>query len=164
MKPLIEDVFEAFLGCTEYILDNEFRPGVGYAIVHDILSSIFDSIDISLEYNKLYDAKTRLKELFDSHNLINDMITKYGSLKQNTQRFIDYDNKFGQIQYVDSYTEDEKRVSKVIYKTKKHGEIILGTGYANLKQDAQQYAAENALNTLKLNGIEKEIPNFYKKI
>ena len=65
MKDLLEDVFEAFLGCTEQLLDEAFRHGVGYAIIYDILSNIFDKIPISLEYEDLVDAKSRLKETFD---------------------------------------------------------------------------------------------------
>jgi len=65
MKELLEDVLEAFLGCTEKLLDEAFRHGVGYAIVYDILSNIFDKISISLEYEDLVDAKSRLKETFD---------------------------------------------------------------------------------------------------
>ena len=64
-KELLEDTFEAFIGCTEFILDNKYRIGVGYGIVYDILSSIFDEISISLAYEDLFDAKTRLKEIFD---------------------------------------------------------------------------------------------------
>lgn len=64
-KDLLEDVFEAFLGCTEYLLDNEFRYGVGYAIVYDILTSIFNEKHMSLEYEDLVDNKTQLKETFD---------------------------------------------------------------------------------------------------
>ena len=52
MKPLLEDVFEAFLGVTESILDEEVRFGVGYAIVYDILASIFDEMDISFEVSR----------------------------------------------------------------------------------------------------------------
>lgn len=65
MKDLLEDVFEAFIGCTEHLLDKEFRQGVGYAIIYDILSNFFDKMSISLEYEDLVDAKSRLKETFD---------------------------------------------------------------------------------------------------
>ena len=65
-KDLLEDTLEAFIGCTEYLLDKAYRPGVGYAIVYDILSDIFDEIPISLRFEDLYDAKTRLKETFDT--------------------------------------------------------------------------------------------------
>ena len=61
----MEDALEAFVGVTEYLIDSELRQSVGYAIVYDILASIFDDMTISLKYEKLYDSKTRLKELFD---------------------------------------------------------------------------------------------------
>ena len=77
MKPLLEDVFEAFLGATERIIDRRKRVGVGYAIVYDILTTIFNDIDISLKYEDLYDSKTRLKELFDLHeNSIGPLVYK----------------------------------------------------------------------------------------
>jgi dsRNA-specific ribonuclease len=79
-KPLLEDVFEAFLGATETILDECIRIGAGYACVYKLLSSIFDEIPISLKYEDLYDAKTRLKELFD---IFSD---KLGELKYEEKR------------------------------------------------------------------------------
>ena len=45
-KDLMEDTLEAFIGCTETILDNIFQPGVGYGIVYNILTGIFDDIHI----------------------------------------------------------------------------------------------------------------------
>lgn len=158
MKHLIEDAFEAFIGCTEYLLDNFFRPGVGYAIVYDILESIFNDIDISLEYNKLYDAKTRLKELIDAKTFIAELLEEG---KVNINNFIDFNGKFGKIKYKDDFTADEKRISRVIFFTQKHGEMVIGEGIANIKPDAQQAAAENALLYLKSRGISKPVPDFY---
>lgn len=66
-KSLLEDVFEAFLGVTGLLLEEHSRPGVGYAIIYDILQSIFDELNISLSYNDLYDPKTRLKQTFDKY-------------------------------------------------------------------------------------------------
>ena len=40
-KALLEDVLEAIVGVTSFILDKKFRPGVGYAICYDILNNIF---------------------------------------------------------------------------------------------------------------------------
>ena len=65
MKKLLEDVFEAFIGVTEYIVDKNEGVGTGYQVVYKILEGIFDEMEISLEYDDLYDAKTRLKELCD---------------------------------------------------------------------------------------------------
>ena len=79
-KSLLEDVFEAFIGCTVTLLDqwssniqkktnsNYYKKGVGFGVSYRILSKLFDKINISLKYNDLFDSKTRLKELFDIHS------------------------------------------------------------------------------------------------
>jgi len=160
MKPLLEDVFEAFIGVTEMLIDENKRIGVGYAIVYDILSSIFDEMDISLRYEDLYDAKTRLKELFDL-----------------------YEDRIGPLVYKDFREEainhsivyrvhggkyEEKILKNGIVSVNKKriigGQYVkLGDGYASLKADSQQKAAENALSFLKNNGISKPVPDIYKK-
>jgi dsRNA-specific ribonuclease len=65
-KDLLEDTFEAFCGVTQWLLDSQIRIGVGYAILYSVLDSIYkEFVPISLRYEDLFDAKTRLKELFD---------------------------------------------------------------------------------------------------
>jgi dsRNA-specific ribonuclease len=76
-KALLEDVFEAFIGATEYILDRRFRKGVGNAIVSNILKDLYDKEDIRTDREALFDAKTRLKEYFDK----NTVRAKLGSLE-----------------------------------------------------------------------------------
>lgn len=63
---LLEDTLEAFVGTTVRILDDEFVVGVGYGVVYQLLKAMFDKMYISLDYDKLYDPKTRLKEIFDA--------------------------------------------------------------------------------------------------
>jgi dsRNA-specific ribonuclease len=137
-KPLLEDTLEAFFGAVEYIIDNNTLHGVGYAVVYSILSVIFDEIDISLKYENLYDAKTRLKELFDF-----------------------YGEKIGTMKYVDSKNE-EKITKSTVFQIFRNTEIVMGEGYASLKADAQQKAANYALQYLKKKGFEKPIPEIYK--
>jgi dsRNA-specific ribonuclease len=92
-KSLLEDCFEAFIGVTEKLMDDEFQIGVGYSIVYDILKHIFDKIDISLKYTDLFDAKTRLKEVFDvtpsltdlSYASVNSKIGQSGNIQGNIQ-------------------------------------------------------------------------------
>jgi dsRNA-specific ribonuclease len=156
-KSLLEDVFEAFLGVTEMILDTEVQHGVGYACVYSILCGIFDEMPISLEYEDLYDAKTRLKELFDVHG-----------------------NKLGPLVYeetkVDLITRSSAyRLDGASYETKPDGtvnhnkivgnyrKVLIGDGSAALKSDAQQEAAKSALKTLSRQGIEKKAPAIYAK-
>jgi dsRNA-specific ribonuclease len=136
MKPLLEDCLEAFLGCVECLLDERFRIGVGYAIVYDILESIFDDMSISLAYEDLYDPKTRLKELFDHHKA-----------------------QLGQLKY-----REEKKGSitkSVVSQIIKKNVLVLGTGSASLKSDAQQKAAVMALKYLNSKGFTKPIPKIY---
>jgi dsRNA-specific ribonuclease len=156
-KPLLEDVFEAFLGVTEMILDADVRHGVGYACVYAILSGIFDDMPISLEYEDLYDAKTRLKEVFDVHG------SRLGPL-------VYEETKEGLITFSTAY-----RLKGGAYETKpdgtvNHSKIVgryekvpIGKGSAALKTDAQQEAANSALKTLTKHGFEKKPPEIYKK-
>ena len=160
MKPLLEDVFEAFLGATERILDSRKRVGVGYAIVHDILASIFNEMDISLRYEYLYDAKTRLKELFDLHEsslgpLVykeqkKDMITFATAFRVHGGKYAEKTDKFGNI------TVDKKRIVGGKY-------IKIGEGSAALKADTQQNAAAAALDLLKKQGWSKPVPSVYTR-
>jgi dsRNA-specific ribonuclease len=138
MKSLLEDVFEAFLGVTEKILDTKKRVGVGYGIVYDILTTIFNEIDISLRYEDLYDAKTRLKELFDMHeSVIGSLVYK--------------ENKIDQITFSIAYRFHEKNYIKI------------GEGSAALKADAQKNAAISALTNLSKQGWNKPVPSIYQK-
>ena len=160
MKPLLEDVFEAFLGATERILDSRKRVGVGYAIVHDILASIFNEMDISLRYEDLYDAKTRLKELFDLHEsslgpLVykeqkQDMITFVTAFRVHGGKYAEKTDKFGNI------TVDKKRIVGGKY-------IKIGEGSAALKADGEQNAAAAALDLLKKQGWSKPVPSVYTR-
>jgi dsRNA-specific ribonuclease len=161
-KTLIEDCFEAFIGCTEHLLDKHTRVGVGYAIVYDILKSIFDEETISLEYNDLYDSLTRLKEVFDTYHW-----SKLGSYAILTNK------------------NEEKRINtSIVYLAKgqeratpdtgpqflkgdkkprpQAGWIQLGEGEAPLLSNAQQKAAEQAIITLKTMGFSKPVPEKYK--
>lgn len=157
MKSLLEDVFEAFLGATEYILDTRLIEGLGYSIVFDILSGIFNDMDISLRYEDLYDAKTRLKELFDM-----------------------YESTIGPLVYQENKVESGITFSKAFrvsggsYEVRKDGiinrkkiiggtYILIGQGSASLKADAQQNAATSALHNLATKGYIKKPPKIYSE-
>lgn len=155
MKALLEDVFEAFLGATERILDKKKRIGVGYTVVYDILSTIFDDMDISLRYEDLYDPKTRLKELFDLHeDSLGPLIYK--------------EYKEGMITFSSVYRVEgvkyEERPDGTLNKKKIIGgrEIKFGEGFASLKTDAQQNAAASGIEVLKKQGWNKPTPEIYR--
>ena len=58
---ILEDVFESFVGVTEYIIDKRITPGLGYISIYNIRKKFFDDIPIDISYEQLFDAKTRLK-------------------------------------------------------------------------------------------------------
>lgn len=135
-KDLLEDCVESFIGVTEMMIDDVCRPGVGHAVVYDILKSIFDEIAISLKYEDLYDSKTRLKELFDYHK------TTLGKLKYRNER-----NSETGFFTAYAYIEND-------------GDI--GSGMATKLKDAEQKAAEKGIQSLRKRNISKPIPDEYK--
>jgi len=143
-KSLLEDVFEAFIGATETIVDDKTKFGVGYVVVFRLLKSIFRKIKISLKYEDLYDAKTRLKELFDLHG------ETLGSLI--------YEELIPEV-----YNSQELVVSRA-YRVKDGRRNLIGTGKASVKIDAQQNAATLALESLRKEGYVKKVPKMYAKL
>ena len=121
-KKLLEDVCEAFLGVTSFILDKNFRNGVGYAICYDILASIFDNIKFSTDFSEMIDYVTKLKQVFDKVKNV-------------------------RIEYQDRKIGDQIHI--MIYQRSQNGEYkLIGTGVSTNKKDAKQNAAENAFKNL----------------
>jgi dsRNA-specific ribonuclease len=139
MKDLLEDVFEAFLGATERILDRKTRTGVGYGVVYDMLATIFDNIDISLRYEDMYDPKTRLKELLEKD-------------KKN----------YGKEQYINERSGN--LVTSKVVRILNGKEDVIGVGTASLQTPAEEKAAKMALDYLAKQGIFKPLPPIFKLI
>lgn len=159
-RDLLEDVFEAFLGATTTILDNKVQ-GLGDSICTKILTSIFNEFHISLKYEDLFDAKTRLKELFDMFG------EKLGPLS--------YDDKKETKDNITTYTCLIFRLQGAKYEIKQDGtvnmnkiqgrynKVLLGQGSCQIKIDAQQIAAGKAIKLLESEGYIKHAPLVYQK-
>lgn len=182
-RQLLEDAFEAFIGVTEKILDTKYRPGVGYGIVYDILYSIFEEKDISLDYDDLFDAKTKLKETFDYFKELGGLIY-ITNREQHTnlsvsqvyrvptkiipeEAYIDY--KKAQINYkypslqpiVKTISVDGEQIKVV---SPRNGWEYLGTGKAAIKKDvngSDQKAAEQAYRYIRQRGWIKPLKEDY---
>jgi dsRNA-specific ribonuclease len=145
MKPTLEDVLEAFFGATELMLeergakllglDEKILQGVAGVAMFRLGSKLFDEDDISLDYEKLVDAKTRLKELCDLKK----------DLGQN-------------IKYVSD------RVGLSVESRVLFANEVIGIGKASLKKDADQNAAQCALTNLLNRGIYRNPPPIYQKL
>lgn len=141
MKSLLEDVFEAFIGAIVTILDSEFCVGVGYSVAYTFMKTNFDKLNISLKYNDLFDAKTRLKELFDFNSKI---LTK--------------------LEYRDDVKEEGKLASTSIYCNINSTTVYLSSASASLLDDARTFASEKALVILEQKGFTKKIPYIYEEL
>lgn len=143
-KDLNEDVFEAFIGGTEYLIDLKTTQGVGNAIMYDILYNIFEEyVPISLSYDDLMDTVTVLKQLFDKNK------------------------DWGTVDYVDEKIVNPEggyplTIVYAVAKTKGQHPLTLGEarGYGN-KKSLKPKAAKNALQNLKSKGITYPIPEIY---
>ena len=96
MKPTLEDVFEAFCGATEWIINEYTGKFAGYHAIQLFINYLFNDIQISLAHEDLYDAITRLKETQDYHlskqgkedwNKKNG--PEFGRIKYETQKIVD---------------------------------------------------------------------------
>lgn len=146
-KSLLEDVFEAFFGATEMLLDSVVHPGAGYGICFKILKDVFDGLPISLKYEDLYDPITRLKETFDfyrSNNPGRQCPLLWGSmLFENTK------TENGQIVHL--FQSDKST----------HRKKLLSVAEAPLLDDAKQQAASKALQMIEKEGFRRPIPEYY---
>jgi dsRNA-specific ribonuclease len=143
-RPMLEDTLEAFIGATEFFLDMKVRQGVGYAIVYDIISNIFDEKEISLRYEDLFDSKTRVKEIFDYFKNGRPGVAPIGKELYKHER------------------ENDVFVVRLVRVTPSGVEDPLGAGIAPILVDAQQKAADKGLVRLKQLGYVRPIPEDYQ--
>lgn len=61
-RKIMEDVFEAFMGCLELLVDTKVTEHSGYGVIYKIMKTLMDPIKVSLEREDLYDSKSRLNE------------------------------------------------------------------------------------------------------
>lgn len=135
-EALLEDVFEAFVGATEIILIDAFGlVGVASQIIYNFIKAIFDTKDISFEPEDLYDAKTRLKELFQIRkNVPNQLAERFGA-----PRYIDASPPAANVTL--RFTKD----SRLVF----HGN---GTS----KQQSHKLAAQQAIDYFDKQGYRTE--------
>lgn len=139
MDSVYEDVFEAFVGASYQIIQDKYGSGIDF--VTNFLTKLYDSEDISLEYENLYDPITRLKETYDMYNNIGDeTLTK--------------------IEYVTNKDENTDIFS--VYIIDKGTKYRISDIFHNIDhKKAKEYAANDALKYLKSIGKYKLPPSKY---
>lgn len=167
-KDLLEDVFEAFIGVTEYLIDDNIKYeekniyGIGYASIYKILKAIFDNIEINIKHEELYDAKTRLKEVFDLYR------EKLGEIKYETSIIMTNDSyeTICNIYRLDGIKYESLPDGKINFK-KYSGtpiKVHLATSKAKYKDHAEQLASSIAIKFLESQGYIKYPPSIYAQL
>ena len=133
-RKTLEDVCESFFGVLELLGDKYFTIGIGYELCYKIVSFILDQKEISLDYEEIVDAITRVKETCDAYTFL------------------------GTISYQQSKSLDGRIMVNVYQKTPDNNVNKLEqTGYGNDIKEAKQDAAKQVLAYLKSKGIIKAV-------
>ena len=138
-KSLVEDTLEAFIGYTANAIDEKVTEGAGYPICYNIVESIFKNVEMSLDYDNLYDAVTRLK--------------------QTAEDIAEYRERLGKLTHKDERSGDERTVTYTITTPNLR---LVGTGVACKKQHAKEMASEQAVQKLREMGMN-ETPKSYAR-
>lgn len=151
---ILEDTFEAFIGATEYLIDQRLYLGLGYICCYQLLKSIFDSIPIHLSYEQLFDAKTRLKELFDVHkDTLGTIAYEYSKSSSDSSSIVHIYRLIPSSSV--SGTGNDRDRERVF--------LAMASSRIN-KSISEQKASEEALKILSQQGFSRDIPNEYKNI
>lgn len=141
---ILEDLFESFIGCLEYIIDMKVMEHSGYGIAYIFMAKIMDKISISVDRESLYDAKSLLNEEINAFKgAIKIEYVSTDQSKNNPSFLEDPKNipfRFESVIIIIDSRDDKK------YKSK--------PGYGPNKADAETAAAKNVrdinfLSTLK---------------
>ena len=142
---ILEDVFESFCAVVEIICDNKFGMGTGYSACFHIISKIFDEMDISIDYNSLYNPIMILKEIYDEL-VINGKRSKEDKLPIYSQE-----------------VRDGEHIVKVMDKPIGGNMTVMGIGKGKTIEIAKQNASKKGIEYFNLQGISKKIPEAYVK-
>ena len=140
-KPIkiLEDVFEAFLGCLVYHCDIIFGLHTGFTIAYPFIQKLFDNENISIEREKLYEPKS----------LLNEDVTKLGNYNIKLE-YKHIDNRTSRI-------NNEKYITKAILYNSRDNTIIIETPEYRgaTKQETEQKAARYIINLKEYKELKK---------
>jgi dsRNA-specific ribonuclease len=134
---VLEDVFEAFIGCLVYHCDKVFGFHTGFTIAYPFIQKLFDKEEILITKETLYEPKS----------ILNEDITKFP--KGYTLNYISRDNK-------DMKTLNERFYTKaVIYDKNKNILIETPEFLGPDKQSNEQKSAKYILNLYEYKQLKK---------
>ncbi len=90
---LLEDTFEAFIGCTESLIDERIQEHCGYSVIYKFMSKVMDQTPITLTREFLYDAKSLVNEEVNRFN--KRLKIKYDFTQNDIVDPSNYNRKYG---------------------------------------------------------------------
>jgi dsRNA-specific ribonuclease len=135
---LLEDTFESFIGCLEYLISKKIMNHAGEGIVTIFMKKLMDKLDIKLDREKLYDHKSLLNEDINSFR------------KALTMKYVTVDTSYGDKSFFDNEKNNiSKRFeSHVMLTDQRDGNNYKSkSGYGITKAIAEQAAAELTRNS-----------------
>ena len=175
----LEDVFEAFFGCTSQILNNKYSIGYSLNVLYHIVSSVLDRQTISLKYEDIIDANTRLKETIDMLNFKNTDLFRNDSTQPTPQATIrayevkpEFEAKndsvschiYLVINNAKLHRNAKPTPRELTCRFKQNVGWYLGSGIGQSNQEAQKAASQSAIDKLKTFGIVRIVPEVYRRI
>ena len=131
----LEDCFEAFIGTTTMVIDDNHKlRGVSFEISYRIIKSFLDELKISLRYEDIFDAKTRYKEVCDKRWKFQGCVNTT-TFKDDTGKTLHKTTVIG-FPFNDQTARDENKK-------------VLATITDKVKMESQNKACEQALDVLK---------------
>lgn len=130
---LSQNVFEAIIGAIEFLINSNYKMGIGNVVVTKLCSYVLDQLQIVADESLLENFKTKLKELyFDRNKMTHELQTVHTK---------DADNIF----HVELYDVHLGRHEKI------------GEGAGNTIINGEQEASEKALLFLTQRGLIKDV-------
>ena len=189
---ILEDVFEALIGCIEATVDHYVGGYTGMYYCLKFIESMMKDETINLSYNNLFDSITRLKETFDFYNsksmvnvcpyiFPNSSISfhheKVNNPSSPTKDLLSNDNNtLTSIENAinDSIPNDEEQYKMTrnqpqyylvkLLQTSPHKKTVLLEEKGTSINDIKIKLSENYLQFLKEQGFEKPIDPYYEEI
>ncbi len=156
-RKLLEDTFEAFVGCLEMIIEERVIEHSGYGIVYEFMKTMIDKQHISLRREDLYDPMSLLNEEINKLKpkkfvIIVESEDKYKKKTEDLNR----DNsksRFKSKVIISCGIYYNQHVQNLIHNINNQ----LSLGYGPTKVESRQNAARQLMKSNFLNLLYKEI-------
>ena len=162
-----EDVIESICGAITTILDNKSSVGIGFMACYNFITSYLDEMVVDTDYEKVFDAKSRLKLLIDS-NKFNfgktlTMLELEKVSNETKQFYIKLINKSRLItksqktQFINILNDPNSKYISIgsVYDNNEYNIVIV---LSNNNKSVEQTVSEKLLNIYQTNYNKKVIP------